>query len=176
WWPEGETDSYLTALAIDAAARAALAGIAIEAADPVLERAPMVVPRIFADARTPDGEAYVIAHLAALTRLPNSKQRFPGIGERIDEIALTLRSSPDALSNAGLALATRAHAELGMKTEAAPLLGALLARASTEGGGLHWGADPAFESDWWGEDISNTAYGLAALDAVKPDDRRAADG
>ena len=36
-------------------------------------------------------------------------------------------------------------------------------------------ADPAFESDWWGEDVSNTAYGLAALVAVRPDDRRAAE-
>ena len=173
WWAEGDMEPYLTALAIDALARAKLAGAAPVGADAALDRAAYVMPQIFAAARTLDGEAYVIAHLAAMTRLENAKERFAGVRERLEEIALTVRSSSDQLDNAGLALATRAHAELGMTAEAAVLLDKLLARG-IKTGGLHWEADRD-TYDWWGDDISNSGLALDALLATRPDDRRTAE-
>ncbi len=171
WWPEGDMDPYLTVLAIDAIARATLAGIAPEGTDGAIDPAVYVLPRVFAEVRTLDGEAYVIAHLASMTKLKNAKDRFPGVRERLDEMALAVRSAPDQLGNAGLALATRAHAELGMTAEAAILADKLIARG-VKSGGLHWEADRE-AYDWWGDDISNTGLALDALLAVRPDDRRA---
>ncbi len=173
WWQEGEMDPYLTALAIDAVSRAVLAGVAPEGSDGALDRAVQALPRIFAEARTPDAEAYVCAHLVALTKLPRAKDRFAGVRERLDEVALTLRSAPDALGNAGLALAARLHAELGAKAEAGALLDALMKRAAHDGGGLHWNVDPEAGDSWWGGDLSNTGYALGALVAVRPQERGA---
>jgi uncharacterized protein YfaS (alpha-2-macroglobulin family) len=171
WWQEGDLEPYLTALAIDAIARAVLAGAAPDGIDQALDRVVYLMPRIFGEARTHDGEAYLIAHLASLTRLPNAKTRFAGVPERIDELMLAVRSASDQLSNAGLALAAQAHAELGLKTEAGQLLDKLMARAVRDGG-LHWDADPAAEAAWWGEDASNTGYALSAMIAVRPEDKR----
>lgn len=171
WFPEGETDPWLTVLAIDAIARASVAGLAPAGADEALNRAVFAFPRVFEAARTPDAEAYVLAHLAPMLAIPEAANRFAGLRERLETIGLALTSSPDALGTAGLALAVQGHVALGKRAEGAALLDALVARASRDAGGVYWKADPGMEW-WWGQELSNTGHALAALVALRPDDPR----
>ena len=103
--------------------------------------------------------------------------RKPGQGTselraRLEDLATLVHSNRDALSVAGLALATRGVWDLGRDADARALLQSLMGKAVKDGG-LHWpeGLD---ESDWFGEAEENTGYALGALLAVDPKDARAA--
>src|SRR5262249_23086770 len=127
------------------------------------------------DVRTYDGEAYVLAQLAPMLAMPNAAQRYSGLKDMLEQLALTTYSERERLGTAGLGLATRAQMELGHTTEAKAMLALLIKRAASHGAGLHWPADPDMDYGWFGEQIENTAYALSALLAVTPQDKRAAD-
>ena len=175
WWASDDSDPYLTVLALDALARAVRLGVAAQNTENALNRGVGSLGRVFAEARTLDGEAYVIAHLASLLRIEESATRFPGLRDRLEEVALTLRSSPDQLSTSGLALAARVHAGLGKDQEARDLLALLMKRAQKDAAGLHFPPDPGSRDAWFGEDVENTGYALSALVATLPRDARAAE-
>lgn len=175
WWREGESDPYLTALALHGlAAMSQLTGPGSEVDFP-LARGSGYALRLLSEVRNLDGEAYVLAHLSPLLALPDADNRFPGLREQLEEVSLGVFSGRDRLGTSGLALATRVLAEIGKSAEARTLLDLLLARAQRDALGLHWPADPGFEDSWFGEEVENTAYGLSALSAVDSSDARAGD-
>jgi alpha-2-macroglobulin len=63
WWGENETDPYLTALALDALGRAAASDLGGESVRNAIQRAQYPAIRAALEARTTDGQAYVLAHL-----------------------------------------------------------------------------------------------------------------
>jgi uncharacterized protein YfaS (alpha-2-macroglobulin family) len=170
WWSEGETDPYLTALALDALGRAAFAGRAGPEVDGALQRGAMAMAPLLDQVRTEDGEAYVLMHLGGLLSLPNAKERFADLGGRLEGLALATFSARDKLSDAGLALCALGHLNLGRMTEARALVQSLAARAIEDGAGVHWRASA---DAWFDEDVEATAYAFSALLAVSPSDPRA---
>src|SRR4029079_5373363 len=141
WWRENDPDPFMTALAIDALARATRLEIAPPGADPALDTGVMGLLRTLNEVRNEDAEAYVLAHVTALLALPNAKQRWGGLADWADGTSLALVARADALSPAGLALAARALAETGKPREARTLVDALMKKGTTSGG-PHWGAAP----------------------------------
>lgn len=174
WWREGEADPFLTALALDALARARQAGIAPPEADGAMQQGAFRLLRLLDQVRTEDAESYVLAHLSALLALPGARARFNGLGDWCDATVLVMTSQPERLSPAGLALAARALADLGKGAEARKLLDLLMKRATTSGG-LHWGVASPAEEAWFGDAIETTAYALSAICAITPQDPRAAE-
>lgn len=170
WWREHEFDPYITALALDALARVVRLGHGGPEAEQVLSNGANRMVRSLYEARSEDGEAYMIAHLTPLLALPQAANRFGPLAEGIGNMATLVYGARERLSAAGLALAARAHADLGRKEQAQRLLDLLLARAERDGAGLHWpaGGDDA----WFGDDIETTAYALSALAAIAPTDVR----
>jgi uncharacterized protein YfaS (alpha-2-macroglobulin family) len=174
WWQEEEADPYLTVLALDALARATRFGVGGAAAAGPLQQGYFALVRRLSEVRTSDGEAYVLAHLLSLQALENAEQRFPELKQNLENLALSVYGARDRLGTAGLALAARAHADLGKAEQAKALLGQLVSRAVTDGAGLHWSADPEAGYGWFGDEVENTAYALSAMQAVTPQDSRGA--
>jgi hypothetical protein len=173
WWRGDDSDPYLTALALDALASATRLGVASPSAEMALGRAQGRVMMMLAEARSRDGEAYVLAHLVPLLALENSGERFAGLKQRLNELAASVHASRDQLGTAALALAVTADAALGRDDEARALFGLLEKRATRDGGGLSWPAGDG--RAWFGEEQENTGYALAAMLAIDPRDARAAD-
>ncbi|HVP15270.1 MAG TPA: alpha-2-macroglobulin family protein [Terriglobales bacterium] len=170
WWSEGETDPYLTALALDALARVAFAGRASPEADGALERGAMAMLQLLDQVRTEDGEAYALMHLGGLLSLPNAGQRFADLKSRLEDLALATSSARDKLGDAGLALCALGHMNLGRMDEARTLVQALAARAIQDGAGVHWRESA---DTWFDADVEATAYALSALLTASPADPRA---
>lgn len=177
WWKEGEVDPYLTALACDALSRAVALELGGDAAKQSLMRAFYALPRVLSEVRSSDGEAYCIAHLANMARLSGGmfgegpESQPAQLKQRLETIALSVHAAADRLGVAGLALATKAHADLGRAAEAKALLALLMKRSVSDGAGLHW---PASREDaWFGDEEENTGYALSAMLAVDPGDARA---
>jgi hypothetical protein len=172
WWRTGDPDPYLTALALDALARTSLTGHGGAAVDGALQRGVMAEQRLLGGVRSADGEAYALMHLVGLLWLPEAAQHFPGLRERLEDLALGSFGARESLGDAGLAVAALGHLGLERKEEARTLVALLLRRAVTDGAGLHWrsGGD-----GWFGEETEATAYGLSALLATAPGDARAAE-
>jgi alpha-2-macroglobulin len=172
WWREHEFDPYITALALDALARVVALGHGGPEAEQALSSGANRMVRSLHEARSEDGEAYVIAHLTPLLALPQAANRFGPLAGAVGDMAASVYAARERLSPAGLALAARAHADLGRKEQAQRLLDLLLARAERDGMGLHW---PASGDDaWFGDDIETTAYALSVLAAIAPADARTA--
>ncbi len=167
WWREDDPDAYQTALALDALARAARAGLGTAAALNALRQGARSELFLLSHVRSRDGEAYVIAHLAPLLDLPEAKD-VPELRERIGEIATTVYTTREQLGTAALALAVQAHARLGRGAEAKALLDLLRHRAISSTGETHW--PPDLDAGWFGEEAENTGYALSALLAVAPSD------
>ena len=172
WWREGEADPYLTALALDALARARAAGLGGEAAEMAIGRGAGAVPRLLAAVRSEDGEAYMLAHLGWLLALPDAEQRFGDLRSRLEALALATYGSRDRLGDQGLAHAALGHLGLGRAAEAKTLVELLMTRARQDGAGLHW---QGREEGWLGDETETTGNALSALLAVTPADPRAAD-
>ena len=175
WWQGGDSDPLLTVLAVDALAHAIRIDAAPSTSGDALQRGFGRLPRIMAEVRSLDGEAYVCDHLVSLLALEGAADRFPQLRERLEELALAIYTSREQLGTSGLALAAHALAALGQRPQARTLLDLLSKRAERDGTGLHWPPDPGFENAWFGEDVENTAYALSALVAVTPEDGRAAE-
>jgi hypothetical protein len=170
WWRDGDPDPFLSALALDALARAIGAGLGTPGSEGALGRGAATVPRILAEVRSEDGEAYVLAHLSWLLALPRAGERFGDLRSRLEDLALATWGARAQLGDAGLALAALGHLGLGRAAEAKTLVELLLARAQTDGGGVHWrGARDA----WLGDDVEATGHALSAVLAVAPADARA---
>ncbi len=172
WWREGDADPYLTALALDALARAAFTGHATPATDAALQRGVAAVPRLLSEVRSEDGEAYVLTHLVGLLSLPSAGERFGDLKPRLEDLALATYSAREKLSDAGLALSALGHLGLERRAEAKALVQALAGRAVADGAGLHWRGSP---ESWIDDEIEATAYALSALLAVSPADPQAAE-
>jgi hypothetical protein len=172
WWGSGEADPYVTALALDALARASRLAPGGEA-EPALASGANRMLRTLYEARSEDGEAYLLAHLTSLLALPEGATRFAALAERMSDVATTVYAARERLGIGGLALAARAHADLGRRDQAQKLLELLMARAERDGAGLHW-PGPSEES-WWSDDVETTAHALSALVAIAPGDARAVD-
>jgi hypothetical protein len=172
WWREGEADPYLTALALDALARAVATGHGTPAVEGALAQGAAAAQRLMAGVRTRDGEAYVLAHLGGLLWLPEADARFAGLRPRLEDLALAAYSAREGLGDAGLALAALGHMNLGRQTEAKTLVDLLLGRAVKDGAGLHWRGSG---EGWFGDEIETTAYALSALLAAAPADARGAE-
>ena len=170
WWREGGADPYLTALALDALARATAGGFGGPAVEGALARGASALPRLLAEVRSEDGEAYVLAHVSWLLALPGADERFGDLRARLEELALTTYGARERLGDAGLALAALGQLGLGRSAEAKALVEALMGRAQRDGAGLHWrGRDEG----WLGDEAEATGNALSALLAVAPDDPRA---
>jgi hypothetical protein len=172
WWREGDPDPYLTALALDALARAAGGGLGNEAVEGALSRGAAAVPRLLAGVRSEDGEAYVLAHLGWLLSLPDAPQRFGDLKTRLEDLALATWGAREKLGDEGLALAALGQLGLGHSAEAKSLVELLMARVQRDGAGLHW---RGVEGGWLGDEAEATGNALSALLAVAPADPRAAD-
>lgn len=173
WWRGNESDPYLTALAIDALASAAALRVANPAAEMALGRAQGNLMMLLAATRSRDGEAYVLAHLASLLGLENAEGRFPGLKDRLGELATSVYTARAELGTAALALAVTGEVALGRTGEAKVLFAMLEKRAQKDGAGLSWPGDDA--DGWFGEGHENTGYGLAAMLALDAGDPRAVD-
>jgi len=174
WWRENDVDPFMTALALDAIARAEKLELSMPAADATVDPGVMALLRSLNEVRNEDAEAYVLAHVTALLTRPDARPRWGGLVDWSDATTLALAAHADALSPAGQALAARALAELGRPREARVLLDALM-KKSTSSGGLHWGAASPAEDSWFGDAIETTAFALSAMCAVAPEDARTAD-
>jgi hypothetical protein len=173
WWQGNESDPYLSALAIDALAGAVALGVANPAAETALNRAQGNVMMLLAATRSRDGEAYVLAHLSPLLTLENTEGRFPGLKDRLGELATSVYTARAELGTAALALAVTGDVALGRAEEAKALFAMLEKRAQKDGAGLSWPGDDTY--DWFGEGHENTGYALAAMLALDPRDPRAAE-
>jgi len=173
WWREGEADPYLTALALDALARADRLGIAPPATEGAIQQGAFRLLRMIDEVRTEDAQSYVAAHLAALLARPQARERLAGLAQWWDATALVLAAGKDRLSPAGQALGAQALAGLGQGAEARALLDALMKRAVTDASGTRFAAG-GDEGSWFGDEIESTAYALSALCEVSPQDPRAA--
>jgi alpha-2-macroglobulin len=180
WWREADADPYLTALALDALARARGAGLGGDAAAMAIARGRPALLRLAAQVRSSDGEAYVLAHAAWLLAKgpapapgqPDLAAADDGLRSRLEDLALAVSGARDRLSDAGLALGALGQLGLGRAAEAKELTDALLARAQRDPVGLHWRGSA---DGWFGDDIEVTADALAAVLAVAPSDPRAAE-
>jgi hypothetical protein len=172
WWQGGDADPYLTALALDALARASFTGHGDGAVDGALSRGVAAEQRLLAGVRSEDGEAYALMHLVGLLWLPEAGSRFPGLRERLEDLALGAFGAREKLGDAGLALAALGHMGLERNADARTLVDLLSRRAVKDGAGLHWrgGGD-----GWFDEETEATAYALSAMLAVAPADPRAAE-
>jgi len=173
WWRGNESDPYITALAVDALASAAALGLTHPAAEQALGRAQGNLMMLLAATRSRDGEAYVLAHLVSLLALENSASRFPGLKDRLGELATSVYTARAELGTAALALAVTGEVALGRSEEARVLFAILERRAQKDGAGLSWPGDDT--NDWFGESHENTGYALAAMLALDPRDPRAVD-
>jgi len=172
WWREGEADPYLTALALDALARARAAGLGGDAAEMAIGRGANAVPRLLAAVRSEDGEAYMLAHLSWLLALLDANTRFGDLRSRLEALAQATYGARDKLGDQGLAHAALGHLGLGRAAEAKTLVELLMTRVQQDGAGPHWrGRDEG----WLGDEIEVTGNALSALLAVAPADPRAAD-
>ncbi|TMQ71374.1 MAG: hypothetical protein E6K81_10200, partial [Candidatus Eisenbacteria bacterium] len=173
WWQSGESDPYLTALAIDALAAATRLGLANAAADQALGRVPGHLMLMLGATRSRDGEAYVLAHVAPLLALEHGDERFPGLKDRLGELATSVYTARAELGDAALALAVTGEVALGRLDEAKALWARLETRARKDGAGLSWPSGD--EEGWFGEAHENTGYALQAMLALDAHDPRAAD-
>ena len=173
WWQSGESDPYLTALAIDALAAATRLGLANAAADQALGRVPGHLMLMLGATRSRDGEAYVLAHVAPLLALEHGDERFPGLKDRLGELATSVYTARAELGDAALALAVTGEVALGRLDEAKALWARLETRARKDGAGLSWPSGD--EEGWFGEAHENTGYALQAMLALDPHDPRAGD-
>ncbi len=169
WWSEGQRDPYLTALALEALARLNRLAIGTPASNEAMWQGARVMPMLLAQERSLDGQAYMLARLAPLTSYADLEQRVPGLKEMMVRVAGSVHSSREQLGTAALALATRAHAEMGRTAEAKALFELLKKRAVSSSGETHWPGDPDPYA-WFGEDVENTGYALSAILAIAPRD------
>lgn len=172
WWRSDDSDPYLTALAIDAFAHAALAGVRREQCLGQLRQSFGSLDRMLADVRTVDGEAWSAMHLSTMLLLPEAKD-WAEPRRAIETLARSAHAQRDRLGTAGLACAAIACARLGLAAEAQALLGLLVKRGATDGSGLSFPPDEP--GGWFGEQAENTGYALSALCAIAPADARALD-
>lgn len=169
WWSGLERDPYLTALAVEAMARADAAGLGTPTTRPALEQGARVIPQLLAEERSLDGQCYVLARVAPVYRNEQVLQQVPGFREEMDMVAGSVYASRDRLGTAALALAARAHADMGRMNEARTLISMLKKQAVSSGGETHWPGDPDPYA-WFGEDVENTGYALAAILSAAPSD------
>ena len=175
WWKQSDFDPYLTALALDALARAVRLDLAPPEARAALALGAMQAGRAIGEVRSLDGEAYLLAHLSSLPGIEAVDQSAGTLRAQLNELGDALYASRNDLSNAGLGLAARGLQTLGRAEQAKDLVILLLSRATSDAYGLHWNAAPSRDSDWFGEDIDATGTALAALARVAPQDNRAAE-
>jgi uncharacterized protein YfaS (alpha-2-macroglobulin family) len=123
--------------------------------------------------RSRDGEAYTLSHLVPLLPKDGQAEPFPGLKDRLTELAVSVHTARNELSTAGLALATIGVASLGRDAEAKELFALLEKRARRDGAGLSWPPDET--QAWWGDPEENTGYALAAMERLDPKDARAVD-
>lgn len=170
WWRSSDGDPYLTALAMDALAHAALAGVRRERCLGELRQSFWSLGRVLADVRTVDGEAYAAMHLSTLFQLPESKD-WAETRAAVSTLARSAYEQRDRLGNAGLAYAALACSRLGMAAEAQALLAMALKRAASDGAGLS--LPPDDPDAWFGDAVENTGVALSAIAAITPGDPRA---
>ncbi len=169
WWAEGARDPYLTAVALEALARLNLLPIGTPASNNAMWQGARVMPMLLAQERSLDGQAYLLAHLAPLMRYQDLEEKAPGLRDMMLRVATSVTTARDGLGTAALALATRAHAEMGRAAEAKTLYEMLKKRAVSGSGETHWPGDPDPYA-WFGEDVENTGYALSAILRVAPRD------
>ena len=169
WWSEDPRDPYLTAVALEALARLNQLPIGTEASKNAMWQGARVAPMLLAQERSLDGQAYMLSRLAPLIRYQDLEEKAPGLNDMMLRVAASVYTARDGLGMAALALATRAHAEMGRTAEAKTLYEMLKKRAISGSGETHWPGDPDPYA-WFGEDVENTGYALAAMLRVAPRD------
>jgi hypothetical protein len=171
WWNSSESDPYMSALAIDALASAAAAGIQRDACLSTIEQSQYAVGRLFQDVRSADGEAYCAMHFSSLMTVPELGEQLKDLRALIDANARSLSDRRKELGISGLACAAIALQRTGHTAEARELLDAMLTHAVRTGTVLSLPGDP--DAGWYGDATENTAYGLLALATISPADTRA---
>ncbi len=175
WWSGSDFDPYLTAIALDALARAVRLEVAPAEARQALASNASQAARAIGEVRSLDGEAYLLAHLSSLPGLEVADQAAPALKAQLNELGDALLASRNDLGNAGLALAARGLQAMGRAEQAKELVVLLLSRATKDVNGLHWTTALSRDSEWFGEDVDATGAALSALAHVAPQDMRAAE-
>ncbi|MFN8587460.1 MAG: carboxypeptidase regulatory-like domain-containing protein [Candidatus Eisenbacteria bacterium] len=170
WWKEGETDPYMTAMAIGALARAANAGVQRDVALGAIRNAQWAVPRLMGDVRSVDGEAFCAMHLSTVGALGDDAQDLNELASLPGLLAQSAFDQRERLGTGGLACEAIALARLGRGADASTVLALLAKRGQTGPTGLTFPADA--EGAWWGDPLANTALALEAFATVAPADPR----
>ncbi|MEY4069564.1 MAG: hypothetical protein RL721_178 [Candidatus Eisenbacteria bacterium] len=172
WWSGGEPDPYLSALAVEALARAARAGLEPELALGTIEGANYGLLRQSSELRSDDGQAYWAMRVATLFEESANAERFGDLRRALDGVLASVASQEPRLSPGGRAAAALAYARLGLTDEARRMLAsAWSATTAADGGrGLAAGTDG---DAWIGDAVERTAWLLEASLRATPDDARA---
>ncbi len=171
WWAGGDPDPYLGALAVDALARAAAAGIQPEQCLGLVREAQYALLRQSSALRSVDGEAYWVMHLSALAEVPGVAESMRDLRNALDAVLTGVLAQRNALSPGGLACAALASARLGRAQDAVALLETMWSKsqAGDTGRWLPAGTD---DDDWIGDTVERTAWALEAAARVRPGDAR----
>lgn len=173
WWKSGDSDPYFTALALDALAHAAKAGVQTDACVSTIESSQWTLPRLLQDARNEDGIAYCAYHLSSIAALTEQHDQFADLLHLIDGLATSSYEMRDRLGTSGLACAATACARMGHSAEAKALLDLLAKRGRSDGTGLSFPPDDP--EAWFGDAVENGGYALSAFTNAAPADGRATD-
>jgi hypothetical protein len=172
WWRSDDSDPYLTTLALDAFAHAALAGVRRGQCVSKIQQGSWALGRILADMRSVDGEAYCAMHLSTMFQLDEAKN-WNDARTMVQALARSAYDQRDRLGTSGLGCAAIACARMGLGTEAQALYTLLARRGVADGNGLSFPPDDL--DAWFGDPVENTGYALSALCAVAPGDGHALD-
>lgn len=170
WWPNGEPDAEMSALAAGALARAAAAGVQRDAALAALDRANDGLLQQSSALRSVDAEAYWAMHLAPIVDVPGSETRFQNLRLALDAVVTSVLAQRPQLSVGGKACAAVACARLGRTADAQAMLALVLSASTLDGSGRSVAGTDA--ADWFGDTVERTAWALEAVVRVTPADPR----
>ena len=168
WWPGGDSDPYMSALAVDALSRCAARGVQSELALQTLTSAQYTLLRQSASVRSLDGEAYFAMLVSNAPAAPALAELRAGL----DGVLGSIVAQREQLSPGALACATLACARTLRTPDAAVLLDAMWARSVLANGArsLPGGGD----DEWLGDEVEHTAWALEAAALLAPADPRTA--
>lgn len=172
WWPGSDGDPYLSALAVDALARAAVRGVQRELALGTVREAQYALLRQSTGLRSLDGEAHWAMLVSSVHEAAPPGTGFDELRAATTGLISGVVAQRQQLSPGALACAALACARTGRDADAATLLEAMWAGSVLAGGmrSLPGGGD----EEWIGDPVEHTAWALEAASRLAPADPRTA--
>ena len=170
WWPGGDSDPYMSALAVDALLRAAGRGVQRELALQTVSSAQYTLLRQSTALRSLDGEAYFAMRLAGVPAGSGDDNTFGELRSALSGLLGSIVAQREQLSPGGLACAALACARSGRAADAATLLESMWTRSLLASGtrSLPGGGD----DEWLADEVEHTAWALEAASVLAPNDAR----